>query len=81
MTDIVKRLRDLIITGHNPDGPPSIKYHPPIADEAADEIERLRAALRRLLATINPGNAAEHSPECGCVIHEARRALQQREVP
>lgn len=34
-----------------------------------------RAALRRLLATINPGNVDTHVPGCRCVIHEAREIL------
>jgi hypothetical protein len=35
----------------------------------------LLAALKRLLATINPGNADEHAVGCNCVIHEARAAI------
>lgn len=37
-------------------------------------------ALRRLLATINPGNADSHSKDCGCVIHEARAAIAKAEA-
>lgn len=36
---------------------------------------KLYAALVRLLATIDRGNAATHDPGCGCVIHEAEAAL------
>lgn len=39
---MVKRLRNCVVTGHNPDGPP-IKFHPRICDEAADLIEALSA--------------------------------------
>jgi hypothetical protein len=36
---------------------------------------KLEAALARLLAIENPGNADQHEPGCCCVIHEARAAL------
>jgi hypothetical protein len=38
-------MRALVITAHNPDGPPALKYHPPICDEVADLIRDLAAAL------------------------------------
>lgn len=38
-------------------------------------LPQLLAALRRLLATVNPGNAAEHDDGCRCVIHEAHAAI------
>jgi hypothetical protein len=43
----------------------------------------LEAALDRLLATVNYGNADQHEPGCRCVIHEARTALSiaRGEVP
>jgi hypothetical protein len=44
----------------------------------AAELRRAREAGRRLLATINPGNAATHKPGCMCVIHEARAAFGSR---
>ena len=46
-------------------------------DRMRTENERLRNALKRLLASVNPGNAAQHKRDCNCVIHEARRALEQ----
>lgn len=37
----------------------------------------LLEALKRLLATINPGNADSHSNDCRCVIHEARAVISK----
>lgn len=46
---ISQKLREYIVVGHNPDGPPSIKFHPQIADEAANRIDELESALRAIL--------------------------------
>lgn len=40
-----KELRDYVITGHNPDGPPPIRFHPRICSEAADRIATLTKEL------------------------------------
>lgn len=70
MTDLAKRLRDYVVVGHNPDGPPSIKFHPKIADDAADEIERkdeviahLRLEAEMLRAALKPFAAHAHATE------------------
>ena len=49
-------------------------------DERTADRDALRAALRRLLGTINIRNALSHDPGCGCVIHEALAALSARRV-
>lgn len=37
------------------------------------------AALKRLLASTDPGNVDDHDKGCGCVIHEARAAIARAE--
>lgn len=37
------------------------------------------AALKRLLASTDPGNADKHDTGCRCVIHEARAAIAAAE--
>lgn len=41
LRELIKRLRAYVITSHNPDGPPPIRTHPKIAEEAATAIETL----------------------------------------
>mgnify|MGYP000744712897 CR=1 FL=1 len=36
-------------------------------------------ALKRLLASTDPGNVDDHDKGCGCVIHEARAAIAKAE--
>lgn len=48
-------------------------------DEAGAEIERLRAALIRMLGAHCVGDLCHtHDPDCRCVHHEARAAIGER---
>lgn len=58
---LVERLRNFIVTGHNPDGPPAIKYHPAICDEAANALEQHLSAARAFLEPYKDAN--DHSLE------------------
>ena len=53
----------------------------PDVDEANRLIGRLVAALDRLLGSVRPGNADDHTVNCMCVIHEARKALAAARNP
>ena len=76
MTDIVKRLRELALCRHSDIS---------IGDEAADEIERLRAALRKtytilLHASLYRGyeGGPLDEPSTAHAVREAKLALEDK---
>ena len=72
--DIVERLREGL---HDLDFETMLN---PLLDEAADEIERLREALKKLSEfDANPSGSGSAYGQCGEMVRIARSALQQKE--
>ena len=75
---LAERLRAYIITGHNPDGPPPIKFHPRICDEAVNAIDSqsaLLASAREALEELSKGDWAYQIQPIAAAMIIVRRAL------